>query len=189
MQRLTTGATILGSKRKRLKSCWATICVSSITTSWHLWKADIPTDKSVTLDTKEIDLLDDAVITGIRLEYGTVAADFTTRSAADSWTRRTLKTNMTTLTMSRRPLNSDARGAVVHMQATSSLSPQTALASARASISVATAVAINSRRMMRTASSNDAPASEPAGNGIRYRRRMPHRIPDLRHRSHMVRPS
>ncbi|MFR7798767.1 MAG: collagen binding domain-containing protein, partial [Collinsella sp.] len=58
---------------------------------WHLWKADIPTDKSVTLDTKEIDLTDDAVITGIRFEYGAVAADFTTRSEAGSWTRDDLK--------------------------------------------------------------------------------------------------
>ena len=32
MQRLTTGIAIHGSKRKRLQSCWATMCVSSITT-------------------------------------------------------------------------------------------------------------------------------------------------------------
>ena len=39
---------------------------------------------------------------------------------------------------------------------------------ARVDLFAATAVAINSRRMMRTASSNDAPASEPAGNRIRF---------------------
>ena len=94
---------------------------------WHLWKADIPTDKSVTLDTKEIDLTDDAVITGIRFEYGAVAADFTTRSEAGSWTRDDLKDEHDDLDDAKAALNSDARGAVVHMQATSSYTPQTAL--------------------------------------------------------------
>lgn len=95
---------------------------------WHLWKADIPTDKSVTLDTKEIDLTDDAVITGIRFEYGAVAADFTTRSEAGSWTRDDLKDEHDDLDDAKAALDSDARGAVVHMQATSSYTPQTALA-------------------------------------------------------------
>ena len=95
---------------------------------WHLWKADIPTDKSVTLDTKEIDLTGDAVITGIRFEYGAVAADFTTRSEADSWTRDDLKDEHDDLDDAKAALNSDARGAVVHMQATSSYTPQAALA-------------------------------------------------------------
>ena len=95
---------------------------------WHLWKADIPTDKSVTLDTKEIDLTDDSVITGIRFEYGAVAADFTTRSEAGSWTRDDLKDEHDDLDDAKAALNSDARGVVVHMQATSSYTPQTALA-------------------------------------------------------------
>ena len=95
---------------------------------WHLWKADIPTDKSVTLDTKEIDLTGDAVITGIRFEYGAVAADFTTRSEADSWTRDDLKDEHDDLDDAKAVLSSDARGAVVHMQATSSYTPQAALA-------------------------------------------------------------
>lgn len=94
---------------------------------WHLWKADIPTDRSVTLDTKEIDLTDDVVITGIRFEYGAVAADFTTRSEAGSWTRDDLKDEHDDLDDAKADLNSDARGAVVHMQATSSYTPQTAL--------------------------------------------------------------
>lgn len=94
---------------------------------WHLWKADIPTDKSVTLDTKEIDLTDDVIITGIRFEYGAVAADFTTRSEAGSWTRDDLKDEHDDLDDAKAALNSDARGAVVHMQATSSYTPQTAL--------------------------------------------------------------
>ena len=94
---------------------------------WHLWKADIPTDKSVTLDAKEIDLTDDVVITGIRFEYGAVAADFTTRSEAGSWTRDDLKDEHDDLDDAKASLNSDARGAVVHMQATSSYTPQTAL--------------------------------------------------------------
>lgn len=94
---------------------------------WHLWKADIPTDKSVTLDTKELDLTDDAVITGIRFEYGAVAADFTTRSEADSWTRDDLKDEHDDLDDAKAVLNPDARGAIVHIQATSAYTPQTAL--------------------------------------------------------------
>lgn len=94
---------------------------------WHLWKADIPTDKSVTLDTKELDLTDGAVITGIRFEYGAVAADFTTRSDADSWTRDDLKDEHDDLDDAKAILGTDARGAIVHMQATSAYTPQTAL--------------------------------------------------------------
>ena len=95
---------------------------------WHLWKADISTAESITLDTKEIDLTDDAVITGIRFEYGAVAADFTTRSEAGSWTRDDLKDEHDDLDDAKAALSSDARGAVVHMQSTSSYTPQTALA-------------------------------------------------------------
>ncbi len=95
---------------------------------WHLWKADIPTDNSVTLDRKVIDLSEDAVITGIRFEYGAVAADFTTRSETGSWTRDDLKDEHDDLDDVKAALSSDARGAVVHMQATSSYTPQTALA-------------------------------------------------------------
>ena len=95
---------------------------------WHLWKADISTAESITLDTKEIDLTDDAVITGIRFEYGAVAADFTTRSEAGSWTRDDLKDEHDDLDDAKAALSSDARGAVVHMQTTSSYTPQTALA-------------------------------------------------------------
>ena len=94
---------------------------------WHLWKADIPTAESVTLDTKELGLADGTNITGIRFEYGAVSADFTTRSDADSWTRVDLKDEHDDLDDARAVLSSDARGAVVHMRATSSYTPQTAL--------------------------------------------------------------
>ena len=94
---------------------------------WHLWKADIPTAESVTLETKELDLADGAIITGIRFEYGAVTADFTTRSDADSWTRDDLKDEHDDLDDVKAVLSPDARGAVVHMQATSSYTPQAAL--------------------------------------------------------------
>lgn len=95
---------------------------------WHLWKSDIPTAESVTLETKELDLADGTNITGIRFEYGAVSADFTTRSDADSWTRNDLKDEHDDLDDAKAVLNPDARGAVVHMRATSSYTPQTALA-------------------------------------------------------------
>lgn len=94
---------------------------------WHLWKADIPTAESVTLETKDLDLADGTNITGIRFEYGVVSADFTTRSDADSWTRDDLKDEHDDLDDAKAVLSPDARGAVVHMQATSSYTPQAAL--------------------------------------------------------------
>ena len=94
---------------------------------WHLWKADVSTTESVTLETKELDLADGTSITGIRFEYGAVAADFTTRSEAGSWTRDDLKDEHDDLDDAKAVLSPDARGAVVHMQATPSYTPQTAL--------------------------------------------------------------
>ena len=95
---------------------------------WHLWKADVPTTESVTLEAKELALLDDAAITGIRLEYGAVSADFTTRGAAESWTREDLKDEHDDLDGVNTVLDPDIHGAVIHMQAASSYTPQTALA-------------------------------------------------------------
>ena len=95
---------------------------------WHLWKADIPTTESVTLEAKELALLDDTAITGIRLEYGGVSADFTTRGAAESWAREDLKDEHDDLDDASAVLDSDIHGAVIHMQAASSYTPQSALA-------------------------------------------------------------
>ena len=95
---------------------------------WHLWKADIPTTESVTLEAKELALLRDTTITGIRLEYGAVSADFTTRGAAESWTREDLKDEHDDLDDASAVLDSDIHGAVIHMQAASSYTPQTVLA-------------------------------------------------------------
>ena len=94
---------------------------------WHLWKTDVPTTESTTLEAHELDLPANTVVTGIRIEYGAVAADFTTRSDADSWTRDDLKDEHDDLDDAKAILGTDARGAVVHMQATSAYTPQTAL--------------------------------------------------------------
>lgn len=94
---------------------------------WRLWKADVPTTESATLEAKELDLASNTVVTGIRIEYGAVAADFTTRSDTDSWTRDDLKDEHDDLDDAKAILGTDARGAVVHMQATSAYTPQTAL--------------------------------------------------------------
>ena len=94
---------------------------------WHLWKADVSTTESTTLEAEELDLASNTVVTGIRIEYGAVAADFTTRSDADSWTRDDLKDEHDDLDDAKAILGTDARGAVVHMQATSAYTPQTAL--------------------------------------------------------------
>ena len=94
---------------------------------WHLWKADIPTTESVTLEAKELNLLSDATITGIRFEYGAVSADFTTRDTVESWTREGLKDEHDDLDDASATLASDIHGAVIHMQVTSSYTPQTVL--------------------------------------------------------------
>ena len=96
--------------------------------NWHLWKADIPTTKSVTLEAKELALLGGTTITGVRLEYGAVSADFTTRDTAESWTREDLKDEHDDLDDVNAVLDSDIHGAVIHMQAASSYTPQNALA-------------------------------------------------------------
>ena len=96
--------------------------------NWHLWKADIPTTKSVTLEAKELALLGGTTITGVRLEYGAVSADFTTRDTAESWTREDLKNEHDDLDDVNAVLDSDIHGAVIHMQAASSYTPQNALA-------------------------------------------------------------
>lgn len=96
--------------------------------NWHLWKADIPTTKSVTLEAKELALLGGTTITGVRLEYGAVSADFTTRDTAESWTREDLKNEHDDLDDVNAVLDSDIHGAVIHMQTASSYTPQTALA-------------------------------------------------------------
>lgn len=95
---------------------------------WHLWKVDIPTTESITLEAKELALLRDTTITGIRFEYGAVSADFTTRGAAESWTREDLKDEHDDLDDASTVLDSDIHGAVIHMQAASSYTPQTVLA-------------------------------------------------------------
>lgn len=94
---------------------------------WHLWKADVSTTESTTLEAKELDLASNTIVTGIRIEYGAVAADFTTRSDTDSWTHDDLKDEHDDLDDAKVILGTDARSAVVHMQATSAYTPQTAL--------------------------------------------------------------
>ena len=50
---------------------------------WELWKEDLPTMSSTTLDVKSLDLADDEYVTAVRFEYGRVEAGFTTRP--DGW--------------------------------------------------------------------------------------------------------
>lgn len=95
---------------------------------WQLWKTDVPTTKSITLEVNELDLPVDTVVTGIRLEYGAVDADFATRCDEDSWKREDLKNEHDDLDDAKATLGTDARSAVVHMQATSSYTPQAPVA-------------------------------------------------------------
>lgn len=95
---------------------------------WSLWKADVSTTESSILEVKDLTLSDDTVITGIRFEYGSVSADFTTRRDNDSWSRNGLKDEHDDLDDATASLKSDLHGAIIRMCATSSYTPQTALA-------------------------------------------------------------
>ena len=95
---------------------------------WSLWKADVSTTESSILEVKDLTLSDDTVITGIRFEYGSVSADFTTRRDNDSWNRNGLKDEHDDLDDATASLKSDLHGAIIRMCATSSYTPQTALA-------------------------------------------------------------
>ena len=95
---------------------------------WHLWKTDVPTTESTTLDAHELDLPVNTVVTGIRLEYGAVDTDFTTRCDEGSWKREDLKNEHDDLDDAKATLGTDARGAVIHMQAASSYTPQAPVA-------------------------------------------------------------
>lgn len=60
-------------------------------TGWNLWKRDVETGTSETLDVADLRLKNGERITGIRLEYGRVEKGFTTRDDADLWKRDDLK--------------------------------------------------------------------------------------------------
>lgn len=56
---------------------------------WRLWAKDIPSESATRLSTDELDLAEDEVVTGVRLEYGRVEEGFTSRAA--DWDRDDVK--------------------------------------------------------------------------------------------------
>ena len=60
-------------------------------TGWKLWKQDVSTGDQETLQASDLTLVDGEKITGIRIEYGRVEADFTTRNDETSWSRGNIK--------------------------------------------------------------------------------------------------
>ena len=124
---------------------------------WHLWKADVSTTESTTLEAKELDLASNTVVTGIRIEYGAVAADFTTRSDADSWTRDDLKDEHDDLEMPKQSLAQTLGAQSCTCRQRRLIRPKPYSPTARASIFAATAAAINLSHMTRTVSFNAVP--------------------------------
>ncbi len=94
---------------------------------WHLWKADVPTTESITLKVEDLNLPQSSVVTGVRFEYGAVSADFTTRYDEKSWQRDDLKSEHDDLDDATASLGPNVHGARIHMHATSSYNPQTAI--------------------------------------------------------------
>lgn len=95
---------------------------------WHLWKSDISTSESTTLAVKDLNLPKDTQVTGLRIEYGSVSAEFTTRSDASTWSREDLKDEHDDLDAAATSLDPQTRGALVHMAATTSYVPEKAIA-------------------------------------------------------------
>lgn len=95
---------------------------------WHLWKSDISTSKSTTLAVKDLNLPKDTQVTGLRIEYGSVSAEFTTRSDAAAWNREELKDEHDDLDDAAASLDPQTHGALVHMAATASYVPEKAIA-------------------------------------------------------------
>lgn len=56
---------------------------------WRLWAKDVPSGSATHLSTDELDLAENEVITGVRLEYGRVEKGFTSR--VGDWNRSDLK--------------------------------------------------------------------------------------------------
>ena len=95
---------------------------------WHLWKSDISTSESITLAVKDLNLPKDTQVTGLRIEYGSVSADFTTRSDASTWSREDLKDEHDDLDDAEASLDPQTHGALVRMAATTSYAPEKAIA-------------------------------------------------------------
>ena len=95
---------------------------------WHLWKSDISTSESITLAVKDLNLPKDTQVTGLRIEYGSVSADFTTRSDASTWSREDLKDEHDDLDDAEASLDPQTHGALVRMAATTSYVPEKAIA-------------------------------------------------------------
>ena len=95
---------------------------------WHLWKSDVSTSESTTLAVKDLNLPKDTQVTGLRIEYGSVSAEFTTRSDASTWGREDLKDEHDDLDDAAASLDPQTRGALVHMAATTSYVPEKAIA-------------------------------------------------------------
>lgn len=95
---------------------------------WHLWKSNISTSESITLAVKDLNLPKDTQVTGLRIEYGSVSADFTTRSDASTWSREDLKDEHDDLDDAEASLDPQTHGALVRMAATTSYVPEKAIA-------------------------------------------------------------
>ncbi len=95
---------------------------------WHLWKSNISTSESITLTVKDLNLPKDTQVTGLRIEYGSVSADFTTRSDASTWSREDLKDEHDDLDDAEASLDPQTHGALVHMAATTSYVAEKAIA-------------------------------------------------------------
>ena len=67
-------------------------------------------------------------MTGLRIEYGSASADFTTRSDASTWSRDDLKDEHDDLDDAKASLDPQTHGALVRMAATTSYVPEKAIA-------------------------------------------------------------
>ncbi len=84
--------------------------------NWHLWKQDVLTTKSETLEVSALNLAKDQVIDAIRFEFGRVDETFSTR--ANEWERKDLKSEDDTFVSIKPSTDTKRSSAIIRLTTT-----------------------------------------------------------------------
>ncbi len=88
---------------------------------WHLWKQDVSTTASETLDASKLDLAEGEIIDAIRFEFGCVDRTFATRGT--SWDREVIKDRDDTVDKIEASTDTNRSGAIVRLVTTAAFKP------------------------------------------------------------------
>ncbi len=84
--------------------------------NWHLWKQDISTSASETLDVSDLDLAEGEIIDAIRFEFGSVDRTFSTRGAG--WDREGIKDTGDTVEQIEPSSDTNRSSAIIRLETT-----------------------------------------------------------------------